>query len=112
MTSLESSARDALHARVNDYISDATGLHKLHRDWLHQFLRDYKKEELRFGKEVRSFLEQLYLKGNELVTVLQASEGVPDGDERIRHIDHEEKIRKWFAAQLRVAERMFGVCPA
>jgi hypothetical protein len=90
-----------------DYIVFAAGEEMTH-ERLFQFLRESKDKDFLFGTDVRSFLDGLYKRGVDLRTTQSIYAHMPVGDERTKHVNREDEIRKWFLDQLDIAKQLFG----
>jgi len=100
--------RYPVYLATKEFLIGIMARHNVSNDELYNFLRNSKDKEFLFGKDVKEYLEQLYLKGLDLQTVEKEVDQHPVGDERTNLVHQSSVIFKWFRGQYESVDKVFG----
>ena len=82
---------------------------KAHDVEIYNFIRATREAKWLFNSEVAEYIEkQLYYKALELQTLDAELKGVPISEERSKNVHAQADIKKWFAVQHAVIDKMFS----
>lgn len=75
---------------------------------LNKFLRNSKDNEFLFGKEIQKYLDEIYSNASNFETNKRILEGKPEEETRLKLIEDDSKLLKWFMEQFEICKKNFG----
>jgi len=101
--------RYPLYTATMEYLSSILHLGTTDSDHLIAFRRAYLERELLFGNEIRDFMRDLYIKGEQLRMVDDRLKGPPPTTDVGRILEERKGLAMWFEGQFEVAKELFKV---
>ncbi|MGH7800255.1 MAG: hypothetical protein ACREOW_06435 [Thermodesulfobacteriota bacterium] len=72
-----------------------------------KFARESKEREFLFGDDVQKLLNEIHEKASSLRTTREASDKLPEGDERTELKTREGELHDWFNKQFDISKKIF-----
>lgn len=100
--------RFSIYEESKNLILSIVSSGKAKEESIYKFFLAARSAKWLLNKELATYLDTVYDKGIDLLTLQSELEGIPAGDERSENVRKQTEIKKWLHAQLEVLDEKFS----